>query len=202
MVVEITTFSLAAALIVLVPGPDTLVVLRALIRGGRARAVRAVAGVLCGQCVWVGAAAFGLSALLRASHAGYVALKIAGGLYLISLGVQSLRRRGMPHDEVGGRGLLGTGFFGGLASDVLNPKVGVFFVTFLPAFIPAGASVGATTLLFGAIFSLETALYFAVLLVIATRLTRWMANARIRRRMDVGTGAVLIGLGARLALEP
>ncbi|HYU04297.1 MAG TPA: LysE family transporter, partial [Jatrophihabitantaceae bacterium] len=81
-------------------------------------------------------------------------------------------------------------------------KVGVFFVTFLPAFIPAGASVGATTLLFGAIFSLETALYFAVLLVVATRLTRWMANARIRRRMDAGTGAVLIGLGARLAIEP
>src|SRR6266542_1949143 len=186
MVVAVTTFSLAAALIVLVPGPDTLVVLRALIRGGRARAARAVAGVLCGQCVWVGAAAFGLSALLRASHAGYVALKIAGGAYLITLGLQSLRRRGTPHDETGGRGLLGTGFF----------------VTFLPAFIPAGASVGATTLLFGAIFSVETALYFAVLLVVATRLTRWMANARIRRRMDAGTGAVLIGLGARLAIEP
>src|SRR6266700_3377227 len=161
MVVAVTTFSLAAALIVLVPGPDTLVVLRALIRGGR-----------------------------------------AGGAYLITLGVQSLRRRGTPHDETGGRGLLGTGFFGGMASDVLNPKVGVFFVTFLPAFIPAGASVGATTLLFGAIFSVETALYFAVLLAVATRLTRWMANARIRRRMDVGTGAVLIGLGARLAIEP
>ena len=117
MVVAVTTFSLAAALIVLVPGPDTLVVLRALIRGGRARAARAVAGVLCGQCVWVGAAAFGLSALLRASHAGYVALKIAGGAYLITLGVQSLRRRGTPHDETGGRGLLGTGFFGGMASE-------------------------------------------------------------------------------------
>jgi threonine/homoserine/homoserine lactone efflux protein len=202
MVVAVTTFSLAAALIVLVPGPDTLVVLRALIRGGRARAVRTVTGVLCGQVVWVGAAAFGLSALLQASHAGYVALKIAGGAYLIALGVQSLRRRGTALDEGSGRSLLGTGFFGGLASDVLNPKVGVFFVTFLPAFIPAGASVGATTVLFGAIFSIETAAYFVVLLVVATRLTRWMTNARIRRRMDVGAGAVLIGLGTRLALDP
>src|SRR5882757_7606847 len=93
MVVAVAAFSLAAALIVLLPGPDTLIVLRELVRDGRRRAVQTVAGVLCGLSVWVVAAALGLSALLRASHTGYIALKIAGAAYLIWLGVHSLRLR-------------------------------------------------------------------------------------------------------------
>ena len=75
-------------------------------------------------------------------------------------------------------------------------------MTFLPGFVPHGQSIAATSLLFGAIFIVETALYFAVLLAVATPVTRWLASSRIRRRMDVGTGVVLIGLGVRLALEP
>jgi threonine/homoserine/homoserine lactone efflux protein len=211
MLVALATFAAAAALIVLLPGPDTLVVLRALLRDGRGRAVQAVAGVLCGLSVWVCAAALGLSALLRASHAGYVGLKIAGACYLIWLGVQSLRMRRMAQADHGEhaepigkprRQLLGLGFLAGLASDLLNPKVGVFFVTFLPGFVPHGQSIAATSLLFGAVFVAETAMYFAVLLTVATPVTRWMSSSRVRRRMDVGTGVVLIGLGVRLAVEP
>lgn len=200
MGVALAAFSLAAALIVLLPGPDTLVVLRELMRAGRRRAVQTVAGVLCGLAVWVGAAAFGLSALLRASDTGYLVLKIAGGAYLIWLGVQSLRLRRLA--EPPQRRLLGRGFVAGLATDLLNPKVGVFFVTFLPGFVPHGYSVGAVSVLFGAIFIAETALYFAVLLTVATPVTRWLGDARIRRRMDATTGAVFIGLGIRLAVEP
>jgi threonine/homoserine/homoserine lactone efflux protein len=201
MVVAVAAFSLAAALIVLLPGPDTLVVLRELIRDGRARAARTVAGVLCGLTVWVAAAALGLSALLRASHAGFLALKIAGGAYLIWLGVQSLRARRLAPERPPRR-LLGRGFAAGFASDLLNPKVGVFLVTFLPGFVPSGYSVAALSLLFGAIFIAETALYFTVLLAVATPVTRWLADVRIRRRMDAATGLVLIGLGTRLAIEP
>lgn len=200
MGVALVAFSLAAALIVLLPGPDTLVVVRELMRAGRRRAAQTVAGVLCGLAVWVGAAAFGLSALLRASHTGFVVLKIAGGAYLIWLGVQSLRLRRLA--EPSQRRLLGRGFVAGFATDLLNPKVGVFFVTFLPGFVPHGYSVGAVSVLFGAIFIAETALYFAVLLAVATPVTRWLGDAHIRRRMDAATGAVLIGLGIRLAVEP
>lgn len=200
MGVALAAFSLAAALIVLLPGPDTLVVLRELMRAGRRRAAQTVAGVLCGLAVWVGAAAFGLSALLRASDTGYVVLKIAGGGYLIWLGVQSLRLHRLA--ERPQRRLLGRGFVAGLATDLLNPKVGVFFVTFLPGFVPHGYSVGAVSVLFGAIFIAETALYFAVLLTVATPITRWLGDARIRRRIDAAAGAVLIGLGLRLAVEP
>jgi threonine/homoserine/homoserine lactone efflux protein len=200
MVVAVAAFSLAAALIVLLPGPDTLVVLRELLRDGRGRAGQTVVGVLCGLAVWVLAAALGLSALLRASHIGYISLKIAGAAYLIWLGVQSLRLRRIAADRPRRR-VLGRGFTAGFATDLLNPKVGVFFVTFLPGFVPGGYSVAGLSLLFGAIFIVETALYFMVLLLVATPITRWLDDARIRRRMDATTGAVLIGLGVRLAVD-
>jgi threonine/homoserine/homoserine lactone efflux protein len=210
MFLALLAFSGAAFLIVLLPGPDTLVVVRSLVRAGRPSAVRTVVGVLTGLAVWVSAAALGLSALLRASHDGYVALRLLGAAYLIWIGVQSLRARpapepgAIPDAEAGPRrrGLIGNGYGAGLATDLLNPKVGVFFVAFLPGFVPHGYAVGPFTLLLGAIFIIETALYFAVLLTASQVVTRWMRTPRIQRRMDRTTGVVLIGFGARLALEP
>ena len=100
------------------------------------------------------------------------------------------------------RALLGSGFGSGLATDLLNPKVGVFFVTFLPGFVPRGESVGTTTLLLGGVFVVETLLYFTALLLLAGRITGWMANPRVQRRLDRATGLVLVGFGVRLAVEP
>jgi threonine/homoserine/homoserine lactone efflux protein len=200
------TFALAAALIVLLPGPDTLVVLRNLVRGGRRRAALTVAGVLCGLSVWVLAAALGMAALLHASEAAYLALRIVGAAYLLWLGVQTLRSRTVPdlvpetaaELPAGGRS---RGFGAGLATDLLNPKVGVFFVTFLPGFVPDGQPVGAASLTFGAIFVVETAAYFALLLFLAGRITGWLRDTTVRRWLDRATGTVLIGFGLRLVVE-
>jgi threonine/homoserine/homoserine lactone efflux protein len=153
--------------------------------------------------VWVAAAALGLSALLRASQVGYDALRFAGAAYLVWLGVQTWRTRGaVETDEPVRRGLGGTGFVAGLVTNLLNPKVGVFFVTFLPAFVPHGASVGLTSLLFGAVFIALTVGYYVLLLAVAARVTRWMAAPRVRRRLDIATGSVLLGFGVKLALQP
>lgn len=210
MATALATFTVAATLIVLLPGPDTLVVLRNLLRHGRRRAAATVAGVLSGLALWVGAAALGLSAVLRASHDAYAVLRVAGAVYLVWLGLATLRARrpalGTPRELAAGdtarSGLLGTGYGAGLATDLLNPKVGVFFVTFLPAFVPRGRPVGTTSILFGAIFIALTAAYFAVLLVLAGRITGWMRDPRIQRRLDRATGLVLVGFGVRLAVEP
>ncbi|RKS77901.1 threonine/homoserine/homoserine lactone efflux protein [Motilibacter peucedani] len=205
MTASLVSFSLAAALIVLLPGPDTLVVLRNLVRGGRRTATLTVLGVLSGLVVWVGAAALGLAAVLHASEAAYTVLRIVGAIYLVWIGVQSLRSRGSVPDVEDAlperRGLLGRGYGAGLATDLLNPKVGVFFVTFLPGFVPDGRPVGPVSLLLGAVFVLETAFYFALLLLLAGRITGWLADSRTRRRMDRLTGLVLVGFGARLAAE-
>jgi RhtB (resistance to homoserine/threonine) family protein len=205
MFTALVTFTLAATLIVLLPGPDTLVVVRNLIRGGRRTAALTVLGVLSGLAIWVVTAALGLAALLRASRDGYTALRLVGAVYLIWLGVNSFRSRAAAHaDELAAtspRKLLGVGYRAGLATDLLNPKVGVFFVTFLPGFVPRGHPVGSTSLMFGAIFVIETAAYFALLLMLASRITRWMGQPAIRRRLDRATGLVLIGFGVRLAAE-
>jgi threonine/homoserine/homoserine lactone efflux protein len=202
----LVTFACAAALIVLLPGPDTLVVVRNLIRGGRRSAALTVIGVLSGLAVWVMAAALGLAALLRASRDGYTALRLVGAVYLIWLGVNSLRTRTVIQTDasISGRPrrLVGTGYRAGLATDLLNPKVGVFFVTFLPGFVPHGYSVAWTSLIFGAIFVFLTAAYFAILLMASRPVTRWLGNSRLRHLMDRCTGLVLIGFGLRLALEP
>ena len=201
-------FAAASILIVLLPGPDTLVVVRNLLRGGRRRAIATVIGVLSGLSVWVVATSLGLSALLRASHTGYDVLRYVGGAYLLWIGVQALRGKSAPtgdtDDVVAPRRygpILGSGYVAGLATDLLNPKVGVFFVTFLPAFVPHGSDVGLVTLGLGAVFILETALYFVLLIGVADRVIGWMTDARKRRQIDRAAGLVFIGFGLRLATE-
>jgi threonine/homoserine/homoserine lactone efflux protein len=202
MLVALASFTVAAVLIVLLPGPDTLVVVRSIMRGGRRKGIATALGNLCGLTVWVCAAALGLAAVLRASEVGYDILRIVGATYLVWLGVQAWRNRGRIEEAPRGRGgVLGTGFFAGLLTNLLNPKVGVFFVTFLPGFVPRGDSVGLTSLLFGAIFVVLTAIYWVVLLGLAGTVTAWMSAPRIRRRLDALTAAILVGFGARLVTE-
>ena len=202
MLVPLLTFLLAAAVIVLLPGPDTLVIVRSIMVGGRRRGVAAVAGIQTGLVVWVTAAALGLAALLRASEVAFDVLRVAGAAYLVWLGVQSWRSRGTDERAAPRRGgLLGTGFRGGLLSNLLKPKVGVFFVTFLPGFIPHGYPVAATSLLFGALFIALNASYQLPLVLLATKVTALMSRQVVRRRLERITGAVLIGFGIRLAVE-
>jgi threonine/homoserine/homoserine lactone efflux protein len=205
---DLLTFAAAGALVVLIPGPDTMVMLRSVVLRGRRGALLTMAGVLTGLTIWASAAALGLAALLRASHDGYLALRIVGAAYLITMGVRALLSRGQAVD--GGLagparsrrgGILGTGYRAGLTTDLLNPKVGVFFVTFLPAFIPHGDSVGLVSAILGAVFVVETAIYLALMVVLVERITQWLANTKIRRRLDRTTGLVLIGFGLRLVTD-
>lgn len=195
-------FTGAAALIVLLPGPDTLVVVRSILRGGRRQGVLTALGNLTGLTIWVTCAVLGITALLHASEVGYNVLRFVGACYLVFLGIQAWRSRGtVVDDESGTGGVLGTGFKAGILTNLFNPKVGVFFVTFLPGFVPEGVSVGLTTAAYGAIFVLLTALYWLALLGIAERVRTWMSTPKIRRRMDVATAGVLVGFGVRLATE-
>jgi threonine/homoserine/homoserine lactone efflux protein len=204
MLLAVATFAVAATLIVLLPGPDTLVTIRSIVRGGRSSGIATAGGILVGLTIWVCVAALGLAAVLRASEVAYAVLRIVGACYLVWLGVQSLRsmRRGAAvADPPARRGIMGTGFLAGLATNLLNPKVGVFFVTFLPGFVPSGYPVGATSLLFGAVFLVLSIAYYVVLLALAGKVTTWMSSPRVRRRMDAVTGSVLVGFGVRLAVE-
>ncbi len=197
MTTALLTFALAAGILVVLPGPDSMLMLRAIAVAGRAGALRTAAGILTGLMVWILSASIGLAALLKASEVGYATLRIVGAVYLLILGVQALRARG----ALDRKGILGTGYAAGLTCNLFNPKVGVFFVTFLPGFVPDGASVATTSLLFGALFVIETAVYFTVMLLAVERLTRWLLDDVVRRRIQRLSGCVLIGFGVRLATE-
>lgn len=204
MLASFLPFLVAFVLVILIPGPDTLVVLRNALVAAKRTAARTAMGVLTGLSVWVTAAALGVTAILRASHDGYLGLRIAGAVYLSYFGLQALRSRalGEPVDVAPQRRtIVGRGYRAGLTTDLLNPKVGVFFVTFMPAFIPRGAPVAISTFGMGAVFVLLTAAYFAIMLPFVQRLVGWLRNDRSRRRLNRATGIVLIGFGLRLAVE-
>jgi threonine/homoserine/homoserine lactone efflux protein len=195
-----------------------MLVMRNTMRGGRRAGWVTACGTLSGLTIWALAAALGLSALLRVSHVGYDILRLCGAAYLIWLGVTSLahfRRTNTaePVAQAGGSapavpGLTGPGtarprraYLNGLLSNLLNPKISVFFMAFLPAFVPAGASAAEFSLVLGVWFIAETGLWLAVVAWLADRGVRWLRRPAVQRWIERVTGIVLIGFGLRLATE-
>ncbi len=210
MSAALVEFAIAATLLILAPGPDNMLVLRNSLRGGRQTGLWTAAGTVTGLLSWAVAAALGVSTLLAASRVGYDGLRLVGGAYLIWLGIVTLRRRNPGGATAGSdgnetvspsNGRARRAYFNGLISNACNPKVGVFFVAFLPAMMPAGVSVRAFSLVLGAWFAAETALWLAALVWIAERAREWWQRPRWQWRLEQVTGVVLIGFGVRLATE-
>jgi len=201
----IALYTLAAALLTVVPGPDNALLLRNALRGGRSYAVATAAGCAIGLVCWGLIAAFGLTALVTASRVGYNMLRVAGAVYLVALGLSMWRHAGagMPveaHGHPGGASTF-TGFRLGLATDLLNPKTAVFFVSFLPQFIPTGSNVFAMTVLYGVIQALLMVVWGVLVVALVQQLRRALASAAVRRRLERVTAALMVGFGLRLALE-
>ncbi len=205
-------FAGVALVLAMVPGPATAVMVRQGLRGGPRAALATTAGAQVALAFWSVAAAFGLSALVAASQAAYDALRITGAAVLVVLGASSLlRSRGPGPVREDGRGQeAGPGservpgwraFRVGVATDLANPKAAVFALSFLPQFVPAGAPVLATTLLLGLVWVAVDAAWYAVLTLLLARSRAVFARARVRRRLERVSGAVLIGLGVRVALQ-
>ena len=203
MAVALLTFLAAAALIIVAPGPDTLLVTRNVFRRGRRGGFVTAAGTVTGLALWSVAAALGLSALLAASEVGYNVARVAGGLYLVWLGVQTLRSHGTASATATEAAPLPMhrAYLTGVLSNLLNPKIGVFFITFLPGFVPMGAPVGSTAALLGALFVVETALWLLVLVWLVGNGTGRLSRPGVRRWVDRVSGVVLIGFGVRVVAD-
>ncbi len=198
-------YTLAAALLTVVPGPDNALLLRNALGGGRSYAVATAAGCAIGLVCWGLIAAFGFTALVTASRVGYNVLRVAGAVYLVALGLSMWRRAGAAmlvggHGHRGGTSKL-AGFRMGLATDLLIPKAAVFFVSFLPQFIPAGSNVFAMTVLYGVIQALLMVVWGVLVVALVQQLRRVLASATVRRRLERVTAALMVGFGLRLALE-
>ena len=197
-------FVAVAALAVLLPGPDAFVVMRTALAGGRRAGVWAGAGSAVGNLLWGAASVVGVTGLLAASGAAFSVVKLAGAVYLVYLGVQSLRaaRRGETLTAEGAgheRLSAATAFRRGLASDLLNVKVGLFFTALMPQFM----SADAPALLPAAMVAAMGAIVFVLMAGYAHVAARVSATLRRRRSAQAvnGTmGTVLLALGARLAM--
>ncbi|MDB5457043.1 MAG: LysE family translocator [Caulobacter sp.] len=198
------TFCVAAGLLTLTPGLDTALVLRTAASEGRRRAGLAALGIGLGCLVWGAAAALGAGALLAASHTAYVALKWAGAAYLLWIGLNLLlkpRARFEPGAAAAVAGGDLAALRRGLLTNLLNPKVGVFYISFLPQFVPAGADPAAFA--FGlAVIHVIMGLAWAAGLIAATApLAGLLRRSAVVRWLDRVTGAVFVGFGLRLVLD-
>ncbi|MCY7260039.1 LysE family translocator [Pseudomonas protegens] len=199
---NLLAFTLAATLLTLTPGLDTALVLRTATVEGKRQALRAALGINAGCLLWGAAVAFGLGALIAVSELAFNLLKYCGAAYLAWLGLNMLlrpRRSFAPADADGNPGA--NWFLKGMLGNVLNPKVGVFYVSFLPQFIPQGQPLVLWT--FGLVsIHVVLGLIWSLLLIGATRsLSGVLQREKVIQWMDRTTGMIFVLFAARLALS-
>jgi threonine/homoserine/homoserine lactone efflux protein len=200
-----TTFAVAALLLIMMPGPDQALITGNSLRGGRRGGLLTMLGGVLGVAVHAGGAALGLSALLIASATAFTALKIVGAVYLLWLAVQMLRsarRTGRePDDAVVAVPQRWSAYVRqGFLSNALNVKVALFFVTFLPQFLSVdSASPRVEALLLSAVFAVLFVAWFGLYIAVVDRLGRWLRRPRVKARIEQFTGLVLATVAVRLA---
>jgi threonine/homoserine/homoserine lactone efflux protein len=194
--VHVLPFLAVSAIVVVTPGVDMALVTKSALLHGRAAARATALGVNLGIFVWTLAAALGLAAVIAASAAAFTAIKLAGALYLVYLGVRALLG---SHERVAAVAR-GSAFRQGLASNLLNPKIAVFFTSLLPQFVAAAARP-QDLLLLGVLFNCMGVVWLLTYAELAARGRDVLGRPRVKRTLDRLTGVALVGLGARLAFE-
>jgi len=199
---SLIAFIAAATLLTIAPGLDTALVLRTIATGGPRRAALAGAGIAVGCFGWAILVALGLGALLAASQVAYTALRWIGAAYLVWVGYKMLRypRRSFVPEGAGNENQR-VAFTTGLLTNLLNPKVGVFYVSFLPQFVPQGVSVAPYILLLGAIHAALGLIWFTCLIIATRPLARLLARPSVVQTCDRLTGGMFVAFGVGLALE-
>jgi threonine/homoserine/homoserine lactone efflux protein len=197
-------FTLAAGLLTLTPGLDTALVIRTAAAEGPRRAAGAAIGIGLGCFIWGAAAAFGVGALLTASEMAYTVLKWIGALFLAWTGIRMILK---PRDqfEPGEMKAIDAGPIAalrrGLLTNLLNPKVGIFYVSFLPQFMPAGVDPARFGLLLAAIHVVLGLAWFAALIAATVPIAGLLRVPVVVQWLDRVTGCVFVAFGLRLALE-
>ena len=194
-------YVVAASLLTITPGLDTAMVLRTLAVEGPRRAWLAWLGIACGCLAWGVAVACGLGVLLAASHLAYTVLKWLGAAYLAWLGVNLVLRPRSNLDLDRDAAQRGNWWLRGFLTNLLNPKVGVFYVSFLPQFVPSHVSAPLFIVLLALIHDLIGLAWFAILIGAGVSMRRWIERGPVVRWLDRMTGVVFLGFGLRLALD-
>ncbi|GAA1616841.1 LysE family translocator [Nonomuraea maheshkhaliensis] len=197
-------FAGACVLVAMVPGVGTAVIMRQTLRAGRGSGLAATLGNETGILAWGLAAAFGLSALLVASQLAYDVMRVTGAVLLVAMGAQALwqAREAAPARK---EGVVAPGrrgpYLAGLGTCLANPKAGVFAMSFLPQFVPAGHDVPLTLVTLALVWVAVDLLWYGLLVRAVARAGTVLERPAVRRRLERISGVLLIGLGVRMAVE-
>ena len=193
-------YLVTVVLLMLTPGPDMLFCLATGLRGGSRAGFLAALGAATGEVIHITAAALGLAAIFHAAPLLFDAVRLVGACYLIFLGLSALRNRNRHLDD---RVPPGThAYRRGIATNLLNPKMALFTIAFLPQFVdPAAGSLAVQFLVLGACFVALEIVVDGTVGLVAGRLAHLFRRRRVRRNLNVVAGSIYVGLGARLALN-
>jgi len=209
---QLWAFVIVATFLAVTPGADTLLVVRNVLTRGRTAGLATIGGIATGCFVHAALSAIGVSLILVRSAEAFEAVKLGGAAYLILLGIQSIRRWLRVDEGPGGAADVhaaggprpsrrSRSFLEGLLTNVLNPKVGIFYLAFLPQFIAPGDPVLARSLLLGGLHVGIGVAWLSLLCFGLGRIRPLVENRRWRARLEGASGVLLIGLGVRLAAE-
>lgn len=206
-------FVASVIFLILLPGPDFAIITRNTLALGRTAGVATVLGTCCALLVHTSAAVVGLSAIIMKSALLFSVIKYVGALYLLCLGVKTfwrLKNKKEPsvdeteaeaevaaEAEYNGR----SNFKQGFLTNILNPKVAIFFLTFMPQFVEPGSSPFQSFLIMGITYTLLTAAWFIFYVNFLSRISAFMKSPRTQSAIEGITGVILIGFGIKLALE-
>ena len=201
------SFALLAALLTILPGLDTALVLRSALTQSRRHAYATAFGIMSATFAWGAAAAVGAAALLAASEVAFTVLKLLGAAYLIYLGlsmiIASFRSHPVTLEDAPAKptGSLRAAYGRGALTNLLNPKVGVFYIALIPQFIPEGIAPVAMGLLLALVHVLESFVWFSAIIFATQFAKQWLQSPRVARWIDRITGGVVVGFGVVLAVE-
>lgn len=207
---HLSAFIIASAIVIVVPGVDMALFTRQVLMHGRRAAFVTLAGGFTGGLTHTALATAGLSVILATSATAYTLVKIVGAAYLVVVGLQTLwaTRHGAAHDAppvssgatpAPAAMAMRRAYLLGLGSNLTNPKMAVFFLTFLPQFVTPGPHATAQTGALGMLFCAMAGVWFVVYILALGRLAPWLTRPRVRLALERVTGAILVGLGLRLA---
>jgi threonine/homoserine/homoserine lactone efflux protein len=198
MLRALVAFAPVAVLLTVTPGAATALVVRSAVTGGRRRALATTVGNSLGVLAWGCFAAMGIAAVVATSAEAFTAVKLAGAVVLVVLGLQSLRGHRDPSRSARERG---APLRDGLVTSLANPKLAVFFVALFPQFVPAGVPVLPSALLMAAMVVAFDLVWYSTLAYLVARARRAFVEGPWLARVERLTGVVLVGLGVRLAFE-
>jgi len=197
-------FGVVVALLTITPGLDTALVLRSAAVAGQRRAWGAIIGIVTGCLVWGVLAAVGIAAVLAASTTAFTILKFAGAAYMVWIGVRLVTSAVRGHTQLPDATTPGNTFLAGAGqgflTNLLNPKVGAFYVALLPQFIPEDAPHLTWGIALAALHALLGVIWLGTLALFAGRIRPWLQQPRVTRGIDAGVGVVITGFGVKLAL--